>query len=371
VFESRWAMSYLRGPLTRAEIQRLTPRSAEDEAAAAAGPLAPAAAGGVGSSTERATSNDRPIVPPGIPEVFLPARTAAPAGHSLRYEPSVLTMASFVVDDRAIEESPTREVAAAAPFTGGVPAVDWDAARILALAGEDLASAPPPGASFESLPSSAVEKKSYDASKREFVTWITRTQELTAWKSPSLGKVSIPGEDERHFRIRLGQLARETRDDERVKLEEKYAGTARRLEERIRKAEQALAREQGQSRKARLDTAVSIGATVLGAVFGRRSLGRATTATRGVGRSIEQAGDVGRAEENLAELRRELAELDAALQADIRALDARIDPLTETLTPIALRPEKDDVSVRLVALGWLPWWTGPDGSRMPARPDLA
>ena len=313
----------------------------------------------------------RPIVPPGIAQVFVPPRTPGLADHTLHYEPSILTLGSFVVDDRAIEDSPSREVAAAVPFTDGVLAVDWGAARVLAVSEEDLAAGPQAGATFGSLPPSAMEEKRYAAWRREFVAWITRTQELTAWKSPSLGQVSRPGEDERDFRIRLQQLAREKRDGARAKLEAKYAEKASRLKERVRKAEQALAREEGQARKAKLDTAVSIGATVIDAVFGRRSLGRATTASRGVGRSIEQAGDVGRATENLETLRAQLAQMDAELQADIRELDARIDPLGEPLSAIPLRPEKDDVTVSLVAIGWLPWWIGPGEARVPARPDLA
>ena len=370
VFETRWAMSYLRGPLTRAEIERLTPASAPESPATQLSRTEASATQLSGTDVAATKLSGRPIVPPGIDEVFVPPRTPPPEGYRLHYEPSVLAVGSFTVDDRAIEDSPNRELAVAAPIVGGVPAVDWDAVRVLALAAEELAAGPQAGASFGPLPAPAVEKKSYAEWKRELVTWITRTQELTAWKSPSLGMVSAPGEDERDFRIRLQQAAREKRDGERTKLEEKYAASAKRLEERIRKAEQALAREEGQARKAKLDTAVSIGATVLGTLFGRRSLGRATTATRGVGRSIEQAGDVGRAEENMVALRAELTELDAALQADIRALDARIDPLAEEMTPIALRPEKDDVAVRLVALGWLPSWTGADGARVPARPDL-
>ena len=104
-----------------------------------------------------------------------------------------------------------------------------------------------------------------------------------------------------------------------------------------------------------LQTAVSIGATVLVTLFGRRGLGRATTAPRGVGRSLDQTGNVGRAEEDLAKLREELAVLDAELRAEIEELGDRIDPLAETLEAITVRPEKDDVSARLVALGWLPW----------------
>lgn len=94
----------------------------------------------------------------------------------------------------------------------------------------------------------------------------------------SLGEVSQPGEDERTFRIRLQQRARERRDAERRKLEEKLGERAARLEERIRKADRTVAREEDQARQARLQTAVSIGATVLGTLFARCALGRATTA---------------------------------------------------------------------------------------------
>ena len=226
-------------------------------------------------------------------------------------------------------------------------------------------------ATFGDLPPAALEKRSYTTWKREFVEWVTRTQFLTIWKSSSLGETSRPDEDERAFRIRLQQHARERRDAERGKLEEKYGARAARLEERIRKAEQTVAREEEQARQAKLQAAVSIGATVLGTLFGRRGLGRATTAARGVGRSLDQAGDVGRAEEDVAKLRQELAALDAELRAEIEALGDRIDPLAETLEAITVRPEKDDVSARLVALGWLPWWVGPGSARAPARGDLS
>ncbi|HET9581527.1 MAG TPA: ATP-binding protein [Gemmatimonadota bacterium] len=370
VFETRWAMSYLRGPLTRAEIARLTP---EAEPAVAEGGEADAAAGaaaGISAPRDVAGTGDRPLVPPAIEEVFVPATLDPPAGHLLHYEPALLVTGSFRIDERKWTETPTREIAVAAPLTAATMPVEWSSARVLALEAGDLTEDPQGKAGYGSLPPAAVEPKSYTAWKREFVEWVTQTQSLTMWRSPMLGEVSRPDEDERAFRIRLQQHARERRDTERGELEGKYGARAARLEERIRKAEQALAREEEQARQAKLQTVVSIGATVLGGLFGRRALGRATTAARGVGRSLDQAGDVGRAEENVAKLRQDYAALDAELRAEIEALGERIDPLSETLEAHTVRPEKDDVSTRLVALGWLPWWVDPGGARVPAREDL-
>ncbi len=376
VFETRWAMSYLRGPLTRAEIRRLTPESeAAAEEGGPAGASETAATAPDGSAPGIPTPRDaggagRPVVPPGIEEVFVPASIDSPAEHVLRYEPHLLALGTYRVDDRRWTETSSREIAVAAPLTTQAIPVAWDSARVLEIEAGDLAESPTGGATFGALPPAAVEKKSYTAWKREFVEWVASTQALTIWKSPTLGEVSRPDEDERAFRIRLQQHARERRDAERRKLEEKYGVRAARLEERIRKAEQTVAREEEQARQAKLQTAVSIGATVLGTLFGRRGLGRATTAARGVGRSLDQAGDVGRAEENVARLREELEALEAQLQAEIEVLGGRIDPLTETLETITVRPEKGDVSARLVTLGWLPSWAGPGGARVPARRDL-
>jgi hypothetical protein len=377
IFETRWAMSYLRGPLTRAEIRRLTPETAvatteEDRARAVAGTEG-RSAGRKGAPPIRDATADRtgrPLVPPGIEEVFVPASNQPPAEHELHYEPFLLALGSYRIDDRRWTETPSREIAVAVPLSPEPIPVAWESARVLEVQAGELAENPAEEATFGPLPPAAVEPKSYTAWKREFVEWVTRTQSLTIWKSPSLGEVSRPDEDERAFRIRLQQHARGRRDAERGKLEEKYGARAARLEERIRKAEQTVAREEEQARQAKVQTAVSIGATVLGTLFGRRGLGRATTAARGVGRSFDQAGDVGRAEENVAKLREELAALDAGLRAEIEELGESIDPLAETLEAITVRPEKNDVSPRIVALGWLPWWAGPGGARAPARRDL-
>lgn len=378
IFETRWAMSYLRGPLTRAEIRRLTPDAAaattgdapDRGAAASSGPIAAERTAPPPRDASAEPPVGRPLVPPGIEELFVPASTGPPAEHGLHYEPYLLALGSYRIDDRRWAEAPSREIIVAAPLTTEAIPVRWDAARVLEVQAGELAEGPAGEATFGALPAGAVEPKSYTAWKREFVDWVTRTRSLTIWKSPSLGEVSRPDEDEREFRIRLQQHARERRDAERTKLEEKYGARGARLEERIRKAEQTVAREEEQARQAKLQTAVSIGATVLGTLFGRRALGRATTAARGVGRSMDQAGDVGRAEENVARLREELAALETELEAEIEALSERTDPLTETFETSTVRPEKDDVSPRLVALGWVPTWAGAGGARTPAREDL-
>ena len=123
------------------------------------------------------------------------------------------------------------------------------------------------------------------------------------------------------------QRAREARDAAVEKLRRKYAPKIERAEDKLRRAQQALDREKGQARSAEAQTAISIGATILTSMLGNKrmkytTIGRATTAARGAGRAMEQAGDVKRAEENVAAAQADLEALNDQLQREIAALTA-------------------------------------------------
>ena len=251
------------------------------------------------------------------------------------------------------------------------PTVDWDAATVLSLSLADLEQTPPEPAGFAELPAPAARPASYTGWQRDFAGWLYRTRTVELLESPALGLVSASGETEGEFRVRMGQAGRERRDDEVEQLRQKYAAKLAAADERIRRAQQAVDREAEQAKGAELQTAISFGATLLGAFMGRKklsatTLGRATTAARGVGRTADQRGDVDRAKEDVATLQQARADLDAAFAADIQALETRLDPLTEVLEPVVLRPKKADVAVQVVALAWVPYWVDAGGSEVGA-----
>ncbi len=83
-------------------------------------------------------------------------------------------------------------------------------------------------------------------------------------------------------------------------------------------------------------------------------------------RAGKEAGDIQRAEETLEALRQQLQELEANFQAECGDLDSIIDPRTEALDTIALRPKKSDIDVRFCGLTWLPYWRSMTGATDPA-----
>lgn len=190
-------------------------------------------------------------------------------------------------------------------------------------------------------------------------------------ESPSLDITSNAGESERDFRVRLQQIAREKRDEAVKKLRRKYAPKFEQLEERKRRAQQAVEREREQAQGQKLQTAISVGATLLSSFLGRKrvsmsTLGRATTAARGAGRSMKEAEDIDRAEDNVTAIAQKLADLDAEFKAETATLERALDPQTEPLETVSLKPTKANIAVKLVTLAWAPYWHDAQGKSTPA-----
>jgi hypothetical protein len=219
----------------------------------------------------------------------------------------------------------------------------------------DLGSAPRPGAAFGSLPREAAAARSYPAWAAAFKDWLYRNQKLTLWKSPATRLVSSVGEGEREFRLRLAQAGRERRDALVQKLRARYATRIATLEDRVRRAEAAVQREQGHVKQQEMQAAISLGATILDALGGRRggTLGRATTTARGAGRVMREKQDVQRAAQNRETLKAQLAQLQAEVEAEVARL-AGGDPLSEVLQAVEIAPKKMDVTVDRVILVWVP-----------------
>ena len=239
--------------------------------------------------------------------------------------------------------------------------VDWNSAVPAEVPIEDLEKEPQTNANFAVTPAAASKAKSYDAWKKDLASWVYRNQRLELLESPSLEIASNPGETERDFRVRLQQFARERRDGAVEKLRQQYAPKIEQLAERKRRAEQAVAREAEQAKGQKLQTAISFGATLLSSFMGRKSvslttLGRATTAVRGVGRSMKESQDVDRAEENVTAIDQSLADLNEEFKTETEKLERTLDPQTEELGKVSLKPTKANIAIKFLALVWAPYW---------------
>ncbi|MBZ5637734.1 MAG: ATP-binding protein [Acidobacteriia bacterium] len=357
LFESRFTLSYLAGPLSRAQIQTLmAPRkdsAAPVTAAAVTGgtavsevsrSLAPAAAALSGS--------ERPLLLHDVPERFL-----APRGEPVVYRPGLLGTAKVHYVDAKAGIDLWEDVAVVARLGGEVPPDPWEGAEASARRSLDVLEEPPSGASFASIPAEAAKPRSYAAWSKKLAESLYRGRSVELLRCPALTLVSSPGESEGDFRVRVAEADRARRDGDVDRLRKTYSPRLAALEERIRRSEERVRRERAQVQQQTVATAISVGATVLGALFGRKvlsagTLGRATTAARGAGRVASERQDVARASESVEALRQRLLDLQSEFDGEVAALAAGGD--RAAVEKVAVRPRKSDLIVEQVLLLWLP-----------------
>jgi len=341
VFQTRWTLSYLRGPMGLEEIRQLNAERVVDAPRPAG--AAPATAAGLDS---------RPVLPAGLTEFHVPGGSGA-------YEPALYGSARVHYRDARRGVDVVIDVRALTPLTDSAITADWDQATTAVCApGDLLPSAPSATATYGTVPAPALNPKQYAEWSRDFERWLLRTQSLRLFSLPALKLSSRPGESEREFGLRVQHALREQRDEAVQALRAKYATRIARAEEKARRAHEVVAREQNQVAQQKVQTAVSFGATLLGALMGRKAvsmstLGRATTAMRGVSRSAKEREDVARAEARADDVETDLKELREELEAEVGLI------ASEAEAPIAfdtvdIKPSRGGTDVQLVTLVWNP-----------------
>jgi hypothetical protein len=299
----------------------------------------------------------RPILPPGIREVFLAPKEAVPLEASVRYEPAIIGRARVRYAKPTAGIEVDREVVCLAPAGDSLGESAWESAEQFAES-PPLEPAPRTG-SFATLPSSLTNPRSYATLATSFKGHLGRTSKLTCWSAPAIGAVSRPGESEGDFRVRIAQRVKEWRDGQIDKIRDKHATKLATLADRIDRARQKVEKEKAEAQNQSMQTYVSIGTAVIGALFGRKkisatTIGRAATSMRSASRATRQQADVAHAEESLTTLeeRRQQLEEDVELELDRIRLEASPDSVA--LEEIDVPARKTDIAVDEVVLAWVP-----------------
>ena len=343
-FGSRQTLSYLRGPLTRAEIKTLMePRKA---ARAAKGPLSVASAPSVAQTAAAPHAATPPVLPTGIEAMYQPRRDAA----ATQYAPAALAVLRITASD-----APPRTLALVAPLGDGPLALDFARAEELAVPLDALREQPEPGLRFAALPAAASEKKRYGPWRKEALAVGCARAAVVRWKSPGTKLESEPGESELDFRARVLHVARERRDAKVAALVEKYESKLASARERESKAAAQHARQYEEASAAKLEGAVDFGSAVLSTLFGsKRGFGRtdAGKAARTASRLSKEHGDVDRSAQRLAEATEQRAALEAELRRRVDEIGAL--PVEEVLQTRTSKPKKSDVQLSFFGIVFIP-----------------
>jgi hypothetical protein len=256
-------------------------------------------------------------------------------------------------------------------FEEGPVDIDWDNCEPVDISLDDLEGEGLDGAEFADCPQCAAVAKNYTGWSRDFKRWLRQNETISLYRSKRFKLSSGGGETEGEFRTRLQTVASEQRDQAIAKIRKRYATKTTTLENRLLRAQQAVERESQQATKKKLDTAVSFGTAILGAVLGRKRLSASSaskigTAIKTASSARKESADIKRAEETARKVQADIEVLNAELEKEIAALDTAFDAQAENLDEIVVRAKSTDIHVPVFGLAWMPYQADDKGRLKPA-----
>ena len=361
IFQTRWTMSYLAGPMTGEQIKRVM---STRKTVSSAKTVQDVNSGSAKTPSSAVSTSSRPLLPPQVKQYFVPTTTES----GVTYYPMVIGAAQARYSNPKYKVDTARTLRLLAEIGDGPVALKWDDATAVELELDALETEPTASGAFADLPTQGTDAKNYDKWQKEFGKWVAQTQSLVLYESKANKLFSNPDESEADFRTRLSHAAREDRDALKDKLRQKYAPKLQTLQDRLARAQANQEQQAAQARQKGLETAVNVGMGVLGALFGggRRTSSVVSAASRAVksaGRTYNEAQDIGRAADTVEGVQTQIAALNQQLEDELNALETVTD---EQFEEVRIKPKTTDVNLELVALAWVPYTRDDKGALNPA-----
>jgi hypothetical protein len=392
VFGTRWAMSYLRGPLTRLQVQELV----GDQVPPPAPVVTAAEAAATPAPTPRPAPQPAPAaapyskVPPQLPssvnQAYLPVRVPLKAALAemardrswsvrsgseqqgyLVYEPVLIGLAEVRFAHTKSRQTHAEDVAYLVQVGGEGHGVNWSEGKVH-LETRDLGSRAERDAFYADLPSDLGASSHHTALRKDFEDYLYYNSSITLLYNPHVDLYSEPGESESAFQRRCRKAGEEAHDAEAKKLKAKYEQQLDRIEDKLQREERELEQDKIEHDARKQEELLSGVESVFGLFSGRRSSSRLSTASRKHRLTRQAKADIEESEDAIKEMEDQIDELEEQAKLEIEELAAKWGELIEEIEKIEVRPRRADVRVDLFALGWLPCWEVPVGEQVVSLP---
>ncbi|XZE35291.1 ATP-binding protein [Pirellulaceae bacterium SH501] len=373
IFQTRWALSFLRGPLSREQISSLMKDRKESRGSSAderssLQSVAPDKGAGV-------RTGGRPIVPPPIEERFLDMTIIPKAGSRLVYRPGLYVDCSvhYVRASSGIDGWEDLQWIAPVGGSEAAEAVEddvWSSVQKIVPGTVQLRSQPDESMVFAELPATFLNAKNFAKWDKSFRDYLFRHQQYVVYNCKVVKKTVGPKVTEAEARIDLAVATKEARDAAVEKLRSKFSDKIRSLQSRLLAAQQRLDREKQEAQSKKYEGYFNVGSSILGALLGRKlssraNVSKAASAVKSIGRATAQQGDVMRAEETLEELLATKESLEREAEAAIEEVVSQYSPENLILESIEIPIRKGDTKIKLLAIVWVPWQIDEQGIATP------
>ena len=350
LFETRWVMSYLKGPIAKSDIKRLMAQRKQDVANSHDSSAV------ISGSSSQATGGPglAPVVPRKIEQLYYMQNMAS---ESPTFEPKLGLSASvrFYNTKRNIDQ--VVEVNQQLYLDDSFARLEWENAVDTDYSLDDCLSTPPSESRYYPLPSSFADLKDLRGVSKSFSDYLYQNRKLELFRVTTLSLESEPGEMLGDFKVRLGDYLREQKEEAVQKLENKYRVKQERLEQKLIRATAKVEKEQQDVQSKTTDSIISFGAAIIGAFFGRKALSatnisKAATGMRNVGRVSKEKNDVKRAEQAILDVQASLDELAVEIEDKVMELGDTFELDNYEIETFSIKPRRSDIFDLRLALVW-------------------
>jgi hypothetical protein len=377
LFETRHTMSYLRGPLTHAQIKQIGQQRPGNvaEPASAPTPIRPAAAPDLAPADEdgglaQGLAETPPVLVGDVAQFFVPVqvpiewaiRSAEAEGDVIIYEEKCLVYRAALYGQAEVRLDSAKygvrkrlTVSRLVPFSTDDPFVDWRGQGVSPQV-KELDGHPAQDGYFAPLPPSLGDARQLKAHQRDFEEWIYRDISLKLAHHTEVDLVARPDEPASQFKRRCYQAIAERRDAELAKIEKRYRPKIERLEARIRREERELEQDEEEYDARKREELISAGESVLNLLSGRRHSRMLSSASRKRRLTRQSKADVDESIDALDDLDSQLETLVAELEREQADVRARWSEAADDLETVEIRPRKSDIFVMAWGVAWMPYW---------------
>lgn len=321
VISSRFALSYLKGPLNADQISALMKNKIQ-----------------INVPKFHKNTGVKPIISNEIPQLF---------SGSGELSANLYATAKIRYTDKNLDY--TKDIHLCFDLDGASN-VDWSEASDREI--ENLSQSDPEDAKFEEIPSFISSLKNFKNLQNDFKEFLYRNTKLSLFSALDLN--SNPKESKEEFYVRLSDRANEILESKTDEITKKFNKEKSRIEARIRTAQQRLEKEKAGVLKSGIDAAISIGTAIFGSLLGSRSssIGKIATSARSANRVLNERKDVKNASENLEVLLNQMDEMTAKFNDEINELKDSLDLQKITLDIKEILPKKSDIYDEKIYLLW-------------------
>ena len=392
-FHTRWAMSYLCGPLTRKQVREVTRGRGEGETGRQGegetrrqGDKGTRRAGEWESEGVEGLSATPPVIPPDVPQVFLPptiafewalrsyeeraGRAVLVRERSMVYTPHLLALGTVRTLDRKRGVDHQQAVARLVQVGERLAMVDWDTGQA-AVSEDDLSSRPAGEGLYEPVPSVLARARDLKKLEKDFCDYLYHDISVTILYNPALKLHGMVGESRRDFRVRCDKEARQKRDAEVKKARAHKEKQMTSVQNKLRRERRELAEDQDEVDARKQEELLSLGESVFNLFGGRRSSAMLSRASRKRRMTKQAKADVEESQATINDLENQLEALAEEWEEQAAEINDRWADTLEEIETVEITPRRADVTVEFCGLAWTPVWrvTLEDGQRLdlPAR----